>query len=148
MSAKPFWDAKSLDAMTDAEWESLCDGCGQCCLHKLVNDETADLFYTRVACQLLDDESGRCKRSATRLEEVEDCLDVRRMRAAELAWMPRSCAYRRLAEGQPLPRWHPLITGDPQSTAHARMAGAGRTISETAANLDQLEAEIIEWVDI
>ena len=113
MSAKPFWEAKSLDAMTDAEWESLCDGCGQCCLHKLVNDETADVFYTRVACQLLDDESGRCKRYATRLEEVEDCLDVRRMSAAELAWMPRSCAYRRLAEGKSLPRWHPLITGDP-----------------------------------
>jgi len=148
MSAKPFWEAKSLDAMTDAEWESLCDGCGQCCLHKLVNDETDDVFYTRVACQLLDDESGRCKRYATRLEEVEDCLDVRRMSAAELAWMPRSCAYRRLAEGKSLPRWHPLITGDPQSTAHARMAVAGRTISEATANLDQLEAEIIEWVDI
>ena len=148
MSAKPFWEAKSLDAMTDAEWESLCDGCGQCCLHKLVNDETADVFYPRVACQPLDDESGRCKRYATRLGEVEDCLDVRRMSPAELAWMPRSCAYRRLAEGKSLPRWHPLITGDPQSTAHARMAVAGRTISETAANLDQLEAEIIEWVDI
>ena len=106
MSAKPFWEAKSLDAMTDAEWESLCDGCGQCCLHKLVNDETADVFYTRVACQLLDDETGRCKRYATRLEEVEDCLDVRRMDNAELAWMPRSCAYRRLAEGKSLPRWH------------------------------------------
>ena len=97
MSVKPFWEAKALDAMTDAEWESLCDGCGQCCLHKLVNDETADVFYTQVACQLLDDESGRCKRYATRLEEAEDCLDVRRMSATELAWMPRSCAYRRLA---------------------------------------------------
>ena len=111
MSAKPFWEAKSLDAMTNAEWESLCDGCGQCCLHKLVNEETADVFYTRVACQLLDDESGRCKSYATRFEEVEDCLDVRRMSAAELKWMPRSCAYRRLAEKKSLPRWHPLITG-------------------------------------
>ena len=147
MSAKPFWEAKSLDAMTNAEWESLCDGCGQCCLHKLVNEETADVFYTRVACRLLDDETGRCKRYATRLEEVEDCLDVRRMSAAELAWMPRSCAYRRLAEGESLPRWHPLITGDPQSAANADMAVAGRTISETVANLDQLEAEIIDWVD-
>ena len=148
MSATPFWEAKSLDAMTNAEWESLCDGCGQCCLHKLVNDETADVFYTRVACQLLDSKSGRCRRYATRFEEVEDCLDVRRMSAAELAWMPRSCAYRRLAERKSLPRWHPLITGDSQSTASARMAVAGRTISETAVDLDQLEAEIIEWVDI
>ena len=142
-----FWE-RPLNKLSQEEWESLCDGCGQCCLHKLVNDETADVFYTRVACQLLDDESGRCKRYATRLEEVEDCLDVRSMNAAELAWMPRSCAYRRLAEGKSLPRWHPLITGDPQSTAHARMAVAGRTISETMADLDQLEAEIIEWVDI
>ena len=148
MSVKPFWEAKALDAMTDAEWESLCDGCGQCCLHKLVNDETADVFYTQVACQLLDDESGRCKRYATRLEEAEDCLDVRRMSATELAWMPRSCAYRRLAEGKSLPLWHPLITGDPLSTTHTGMAVAGRTISETTADLDQLEAEIIEWVDV
>ena len=106
------------------------------------------MFYTRVACQLLDDKTGRCKGYATRLEEVEDCLDVRRMSAAELAWMPRSCAYRRLAEGKSLPRWHPLITGDPQSTANASMAVIGRTISETTIDLDQLEAEIIEWVDI
>ena len=148
MSAKPFWEAKSLDAMTDAEWESLCDGCGQCCLHKLVNDETADVFYTRVACQSLDEKTGRCKRYATRLEEVEDCLDVRRMSTAELAWMPLSCAYRRLTEGRSLPQWHPLITGDPRSTANARMAVMGKTISETAADLDQLEDEIIEWVDI
>ena len=148
MSANPFWEAKSLDAMTDGEWESLCDGCGQCCLHKLVNDDTADVFYTRVACQLLDDETGRCTRYTTRLVEVEDCLDVRRMSAAELAWMPRTCAYRRLAEGQSLPWWHPLITGDAQSTANAFMAVSGRTISETAADLDHLEAEIIEWVDI
>ena len=148
MPTKPFWEAKSLDAMTDAEWESLCDGCGQCCLHKLVNDETADVLYTRVACQLLDDKTGRCKSYATRLEEVEDCLDVRRMSTAELAWMPRSCAYRRLTEGRSLPQWHPLITGDPRSTANAGMAVAGRTISETAADLDQLEGEIIDWVDI
>ena len=148
MSAKPFWEVKSLDAMTDGEGESLCDGCGQCCLHKLVNDDTADVFYTRVACQLLDDETGRCTRYTTRLVEVEDCLDVRRMSAAELAWMPRTCAYRRLAEGESLPWWHPLITGDPQSTSNACMALSGRTISETAADLDQLEAEIIEWVDI
>ena len=148
MSVTPFWEVKALDAMTDTEWESLCDGCGQCCLHKLVNDKTADVFYTRVACILLDDETGRCKHYALRLEEVDDCLDVRGMNATELAWMPRSCAYRRLAEGKSLPLWHPLITGDPLSTAHAGMAVAGRTISETTADLDHLEAEIIEWVDV
>ena len=76
MSTTRFWEHKSLDDMSDEEWEALCDGCGQCCLHKLVNDETADVFYTRVACQLLDAETGRCQRYAQRLEVVEDCLDV------------------------------------------------------------------------
>ena len=148
MSIPPFWEAKSLDAMTNEEWESLCDGCGQCCLHKLVNDETADIFYTRVACKLLSQETGRCKRYDCRLEEVEDCLDVRRMSSAEIAWMPRSCAYRRLAEGKSLPQWHPLITGNQESTANAGVAVAGRTLSETAIDFDKLEAEIIDWVDV
>ena len=144
MSAKPFWEAKSLDAMTDAEWESLCDGCGQCCLHKLVNDETADVFYTRVACQLLDDETGRCKRYATRLEEVEDCLDVRRMSNAELTWMPRSCAYRRLAEGADLPDWHPLISGTRDSVVAADMSVDARVISEADFDGD-FEDQVAIW---
>ena len=148
MSIPPFWEAKSLDAMTNEEWESLCDGCGQCCLHKLVNDETADIFYTRVACKLLNRETGRCERYDCRFEEVEDCLDVRRMGSAEIAWMPRSCAYRRLAEGKSLPHWHPLITGNQESTVNAGVAVAGRTLCETAIDFDKLEAEIIEWVDI
>ena len=147
MSVTPFWETKSLESMSDAEWESLCDGCGQCCLHKLVNEDTADVFYTRVACRLLDPETGRCSGYAERLEQVADCLDVRRMTRKELAWMPRSCAYRRLAEGKPLPTWHPLITGDPASVVSAGMSVTGRTVSEDTADLDNLEAEIIEWVD-
>jgi len=133
--------------MTNDEWESLCDGCGGCCLHKLVNDETGDVFYTRVACRLLNAESGRCERYADRFSEVADCLDVRRMRSAELAWMPNTCAYRRIAEGKSLPGWHPLLSGDPASVTSAGVSVAGRTISEEHADLDNLEAEIIEWVD-
>ena len=147
MSAAHFWEHKSLDDMSDEEWEALCDGCGQCCLHKLVNDETADVFYTRVACQLLDAKTGRCSRYAQRFEVVEDCLDVRQMRSSELAWMPRTCAYRRLAEGKSLPDWHPLLTNDPQSVVAAGVAVAERTISENTANLDNLETEIIGWVE-
>ncbi len=147
MSSTPFWEEKSLDAMSDEEWESLCDGCGRCCLHKLVNDETHDVFYTRVACALLHPETGQCTRYHDRLSEVEDCLDVRRMNASELAWMPRSCAYRRLSEGKPLLEWHPLITGDPSTVIAAGITVAGKTISENSIDVDQLEAEIIEWVD-
>ena len=147
MSVTPFWEAKSLESMSDAEWESLCDGCGQCCLHKLVNEETADVFYTRVACRLLDAETGRCTRYAERLALVEDCLDVRRMTRHELAWMPLSCAYRRLAEGKALPAWHPLITGDPASVVSAGMSVMGKTVSEDTVGVDDLEEHIIEWVD-
>ena len=147
MSTTRFWEQKSLDDMSDEEWEALCDGCGQCCLHKLVNDETADVFYTRVACQLLDGETGRCTRYAQRLEVVEDCLDVRRMTASELAWMPRTCAYRLIHERKPLPPWHPLVSGDPTSTRAAGVAVTDWAVSEETVNLDNLEAEIIEWID-
>ena len=134
MADVPFWESKSLDEMSDLEWESLCDGCGQCCLHKLVNDDTGDVFYTRVACRLLDPESGRCGRYAQRLEIVEDCLDVRQMRHAELSWMPRTCAYRRLAEGKPLPNWHPLLTGTSDSVRTAGLSIAGRTSASKPPN--------------
>ena len=100
------------------------------------------------ACRLLDPESGRCGRYAQRLEIVEDCLDVRKMRLAELSWMPHTCAYRRLAEGKPLPRWHPLLTGTSDSVMTASVSIVGRTISERAAKLDNLEAEIIDWAEI
>ena len=147
MPNSPFWETKSLEEMSDAEWEMLCDGCGQCCLHKLINEETADIFYTRVACRLLDTESGRCTGYDQRLDEVEDCLDVRRMSASELAWMPKTCAYRRIHEGQPLPEWHPLVSGDPRSVFRAGVTVAGRAVSERKVDLEQLEAEIIEWVE-
>ncbi len=143
----PFWERKTLSELTDAEWESLCDGCGRCCLHKLINEETADVFYTRVACRLLHPDTGRCSHYANRLSVVEDCVDVRRMSDAEMAWMPKTCAYRLLHEGKPLPTWHPLRSGDPGSVAAAGIAVAGRTIDEATANLDNLEADIIEWVE-
>jgi uncharacterized cysteine cluster protein YcgN (CxxCxxCC family) len=147
MSDAPFWESKTLDEMTDAEWESLCDGCGQCCLHKLLNEETSDVFYTRVSCALLDTQTARCTDYRQRLRRVKDCLDVRHMQPSELAWMPKTCAYRLLQEHQPLPPWHPLITGNPESTRAAGISVTGWAVSEETVNLDNLEAEIIEWVD-
>ena len=143
----PFWERKTLDEMSDAEWDALCDGCGQCCLHKLINEDTGEVFYTRVACRLLEAETVRCSRYATRLEEVNDCLDVRRMTAKEISWMPKTCAYRRLADGLPLPEWHPLLCDDPSAMIAAGVSVAGRVISEHQADLTDLEAEIIEWIE-
>ena len=142
MSTTRFWEHKSLDDLSNEEWEALCDGCGQCCLHKLVNDETADVFYTRVACQLLDAETGRCTRYAQRLAVVEDCLDVRQMRSSELAWMPRTCAYRLVAAGQPLPDWHYLVCGDREAVHEAGESVRGWTISELKAG--NLEHHIVD----
>ena len=147
MSDTPFWERKTLEELTDTEWESLCDGCGQCCLHKLVNEETADVFYTRVACTLLNTETARCSSYPDRLSKVKDCLDVRRMTASELAWMPKTCAYRLVHERQPLPHWHPLITGNAASPRAAGVAVTGWAVSEASVDMDNLEAEIIEWID-
>ena len=147
MSATPFWERKTLKELTDTEWESLCDGCGRCCLHKLVNEETADVFYTRVACTLLNTETARCGSYPDRLSKVKDCLDVQRMTDSELAWMPKTCAYRLVHERQPLPDWHPLVTGDAASARAAGVAVIGWAVSEESVDMDNLEAEIIEWVD-
>jgi uncharacterized cysteine cluster protein YcgN (CxxCxxCC family) len=147
MSDTPFWECKTLDEMTDTEWESLCDGCGQCCLHKLVNEETADVFYTRVACSLFNTQNARCRNYPKRFTKVKDCLDVRSMTSSELGWMPKTCAYRRIHEHQPLPLWHPLLTGDAESTRSAGMTVTGWAVNEETVDMDKLEAEIIEWID-
>ncbi len=122
MSAEtPFWETKTLAELTQAEWEALCDGCGKCCLHKLEDEDTGELFHTNVACRLLDLATGRCSRYADRFRWVPDCMSLTPAGVRRVRWLPRTCAYRLRAEGQPLPDWHPLRTGDPNST---RLAGA------------------------
>jgi uncharacterized cysteine cluster protein YcgN (CxxCxxCC family) len=139
----PFWKAKRLDEMTDAEWESLCDGCGRCCLHKLREEETGALSFTNVACRLLDTETCRCSDYARRRRRVRDCVRLTPESLAEIDWLPPSCAYRRLAEGRALPTWHPLITGDPASVAHAGASVTGRVVPEGKAG--PLEHHIAAW---
>ena len=125
-----FWEETPLEAMSDAEWESLCDGCGRCCLQKLEDEDSGTVYATRVACRLLDTGSARCLRYASRREHVEDCLEVRPLTAEKLGWLPSSCAYRRLAEGRGLAAWHPLVSGDPDSVRRAGISVAGRVLSE------------------
>jgi len=140
--ALPFWKRKTLSAMTRGEWESLCDGCGRCCLHKLRDDDGA-LSFTNVACRLLDTESCRCSDYAHRQRQVPDCVRLTPQALREIDWLPPSCAYRRLAEGRDLPEWHPLITGDPESVHRAGASVAGRAVRETEAG--QLEDHVVAW---
>jgi uncharacterized cysteine cluster protein YcgN (CxxCxxCC family) len=127
---RPFWEAKRLGEMTQAEWESLCDGCGLCCLVRFEDEETGEVIPTRVHCRLFDPKTCRCSDYANRKVHVPECIKLTPGNIEDLEWMPPSCAYRRLHEGKPLPHWHPLITGDPESVHRAGVSVRGQTFSE------------------
>lgn len=132
MSARPFWEVKSLAELTPAEWESLCDGCGLCCLVRLEDEETGEVTPTRVACRLFDPDACRCRDYQRRRSQVPDCIKLTPGNIALLPWMPKSCAYRRLSEGRGLAAWHPLVSGDPESVHAAGVSVRGQTVSETS----------------
>lgn len=119
MAELAFWKKKSLKEMSEEEWESLCDGCARCCLHKLEEQDTGKVFYTNVACHLLDLKICRCTDYVRRHQRVAQCIRIPVDGGANLHWMPSSCAYRLLAEGRDLPDWHPLVSRDPQSVHKA-----------------------------
>jgi uncharacterized cysteine cluster protein YcgN (CxxCxxCC family) len=139
-----FWEEKTLEQMSRAEWESLCDGCGKCCIHKLEDDETGELYPTNVACRLLDRRSGRCTDYRRRKMFVPECVRLTPAKLRELDWLPSTCAYRLLADGDPLPDWHPLITGDPESVHAAGQSVRGWTVSEDEAG--DLEHHLVERI--
>ena len=147
--SKPFWQTKSLEEMTDSEWESLCDGCGRCCLLKLEDEEVVEgpVYFTDVACRLLDPETCRCSDYANRFSLVPDCVDLRRCDRAEYRYLPMSCAYRRLSEGRDLASWHPLISERAESVREAGISVTCRTTSEDLVDDDDLEDHIIDWID-
>jgi uncharacterized cysteine cluster protein YcgN (CxxCxxCC family) len=125
-----YWKRKSLAEMNSREWEGLCDGCALCCMHKLEDEDTGEIFYTDVACKLLDVNTCRCSDYANRAKKVADCLILSVDEPQTFEWLPDSCAYRRLARGQELPEWHPLLTGDPNSVHEAGVSVRDSAVSE------------------
>lgn len=146
--AKPiFWKNKTFAEMTLQEWESLCDGCGKCCLHKLEDEDTGKVYYTDVACAYLDTNTCTCIDYAKRLENVPDCLKLKPQDVEQFHWLPPSCAYRLLAEGKDLPDWHHLVSGD-RNTIHERFLSVrGKVILETEVSEAEHQDRIIDWVD-
>lgn len=139
---RPFWKKKLLEEMTDQEWESLCDRCGQCCLHKIEDHETGEIFHTVIACRLLDLETCTCMDYENRMELVDDCLKITPINFNRMYLLPETCAYRRLSEGIPLPEWHPLITKNTEAVHEADISVRGKVISEENVHPDDFEEYI------
>ena len=133
-----FWETKSLSEMTPEQWESLCDGCGRCCVVKIEGEDEQGMVPTQAACKMLDVEACRCTSYANRTEVVPRCLTVTPENAGSVEWIPITCAYRLLAEGKPLHDWHPLVSGDPDSVYRAGISVRGRLISEEHVHDDDL----------
>ncbi|CAD6876465.1 YcgN family cysteine cluster protein [Methylomonas fluvii] len=139
-----FWETKTLAQMSTEEWESLCDNCGKCCLNKLEDEDTGDIAFTSVACDLIDLETCRCTRYSERCTLVPECIDLKQHDFAEYNWLPSTCAYRLLTDGEPLPNWHPLITGTSESVKEAGVSIGSYAIKES--QVTDLEDHIIEWL--
>lgn len=143
----PFWQTTSLADMTTDEWESLCDGCGKCCVIKLEDVDDGAIYYTDVGCKLLDAGTCRCKDYDNRKSIVSDCVILTPQTLDALPWMPKSCAYRRLHEGRGLPDWHPLVTGDADSTNKAGKSVQGKIFTEGDIADDDYPDHIKDWDD-
>jgi len=142
MSDRPFWETVPLDRMSRSQWESLCDGCGKCCVHKLEDEETGKLYPTNVACRLLDPRTAQCKDYPNRKAHVPECVRLTPAKLDTIDWLPSSCAYLRVYNGQGLADWHPLVSGDPNSVHRAGISVRGKTVSED--DVGDLENHIIE----
>ena len=141
----PFWEEKTLSEMTTEEWESLCDSCGKCCLNKLEDEDTGEIFFTSVVCDLIDLDTCRCTKYKERTTLVPECLDLKQHDFKEYNWLPATCAYRLLIDGKPLPEWHPLITGSQKWVVECGVSISSYAIKES--QVDDLEDHVIEWLE-
>jgi uncharacterized cysteine cluster protein YcgN (CxxCxxCC family) len=140
-----FWKTIPLDQLKKKQWESLCDGCGKCCVLKLEDADTGDVHYTDVSCKLLNCQTAKCTKYNERKKHVPDCILLTPNNLSILNWMPKSCAYRLVHENKDLPNWHPLVTGKPDSTRLAGRSVADRVVSETSVLEDDLPSHIKNW---
>ncbi|MEE8387722.1 MAG: YcgN family cysteine cluster protein [Acidiferrobacterales bacterium] len=140
-----FWESKSLHDMDEAEWESLCDGCGRCCLTKLEDNDTGEVFFTNVACKLLDTDTCRCGDYTNRKQRVPACFVLDAESLSDYSYLPPTCAYRLLSTGKSLPHWHPLITGTPDSVHQAGISVRGKVVSERYVDDSELQDRIVSW---
>jgi len=139
----PYWKTKTLQEMSRPEWEALCDGCGKCCLNKIENDITGEIFHTDVVCRLLDMETCRCSSYDDRKRFVPECQKLTPLNLKNYSWLPSTCAYRLLNNDEDLPWWHPLVSGDPETVHEAKISVRGRVVSERET--DDLENHVVSW---
>lgn len=144
--APPFWKKVPLERMTRQQWESLCDGCGRCCLEKLEDEDTGALYFTDIACRLLDGRSCRCRSYADRHQYVPDCVKLTPGKVRRLSWLPPTCAYRLVDEGKDLYWWHPLVSGDPRTVHAAGVSVRGRIgARDDKLPLAEWDSRIVDW---
>ncbi|MDI6837993.1 MAG: YcgN family cysteine cluster protein [Rhizobiaceae bacterium] len=145
MNDIPYWKRKTLAEMTAEEWEGLCDGCGICCLNKLEDWDTGEVAFTSVACRLLDAHSCRCKDYENRQATVPDCIRLTLDEVETISWLPPTCAYRLISEGEDLYWWHYLVSGDRETVHQAGISVRGRTVSEEVVPVEDFEDYVVDW---
>ena len=143
---QPFWTTLPLEQMGPEQWESLCDGCGRCCLQKFQDGKTGKVTYTWVSCYLLDTHMCRCTDYRNRTTFVPDCLVLTVQLIPRLRWLPKTCAYRRLAEGKDLNDWHPLLSGEPESVHQAGISVRDKAISEVNVHPEDVDYYTIDYI--
>jgi uncharacterized cysteine cluster protein YcgN (CxxCxxCC family) len=143
---QPYWRVKPLEAMSPAEWEALCDGCGRCCLVKLEDEDTGAIHATSIGCTLFDAQSCRCRDYDNRAARVPDCVTLTPALVRQLSWLPPTCAYRLIAEGRDLYWWHPLVSGDDHTVEAAGVSVKGRVSAmEHDVPPEQLQEHLATW---